>query len=214
MKFKQLLLYLSFTLLIGCKPFDMVGYIQAIEPSESLLPPLQPLWDDQQFQVLFPQTTLEDPYLVSPIPDGRAIDIQMMYTQMIRGGISHLRGTPAGYAVLDLNIQSQPTGLNAVMSIINFGLLGLPIVLGAPNNYYRIECIAVIQIMNEEEEILGTYMGSARENATQTLYVQNERKWTMEVFAQSMEEVQRQIQADFLRLERLLEKEAKVFRKE
>ena len=214
MKFKQLLLYLSFSLLVACKPFDMVGYIQAIEPSESLLPSLQPLWDDQQFQVLFPQSAVEDPYLVSPIPDGRAIDIQMMYTQMIRGGISHLAGPPVGYAALDLNIQTQQTGLNAALSILNFGLLGLPLVFGAPTKHYRIECIAIVQIMNVEEEILGTYMGTAQEKAAQSLYVQNERKWTMEVFAQSMESVQRQIQADFLRLERLLEKEGKDFRKE
>lgn len=214
MKFKQLLLCLSFSTLIACKPFNMVEYIQSIESSESLLPPLLPIWDDQQFQILFPRTLVDDPYQVSPFPDGRAIDIQMMYTQMVNGGISHLAGNPAGYAVLDLNIRSERTGLSAALSILNIGLLAIPMALGVPNQQLNIECIAIVQVLDNNEKVLGSYMGSAQGKVLNTLYVQNERKGTMEVFAQAMENVQRHIQSDFLRLERLLLTEQKAFRKE
>ncbi len=116
---------------------------------------------------------------------------------MVEGGISQLSGDPAGYAILDLDIRTERTGLSTLFSIVNIGLLGIPMVLGLPKEQVRVECIAIVKLLNKEETYIGTYMGSSRLKGLNSLYVQNRRKWTREVFSKAMRDIQRQVHADY-----------------
>ncbi|MEM6632764.1 MAG: hypothetical protein AAF694_24040 [Bacteroidota bacterium] len=190
---------------VGCKPFDMVGYLQNIERnSEQLLPTLIPSWDDRQFDILFPGSISFEEYDTPYIPDSRAVDIQLMYGQMVNGGISHIQGEPHGYAALQLNIQNQPTGWTVPLAILSFGPALIPLFLGMPAMHARMECIAVVEIQNMQGRVIGTYMGTGMIEAVGGLYYRPERDQTRRAFALAMKNIQSQIDQDFGRIEALL----------
>lgn len=205
MKYPPFLVCLVFSLLTACgTPFDMIGYFQSIDTRGPLLPPLEPVWNEQQLNILFPSGTFDIETGVS-LPDRRTIDVEMMYSQMIEGGISQITGPPVGFALLDLNIRKEGTGSSFLLGVLAIGLMGVPYLMGIPHEKVRVECVAIVKILNRKEELIGTYMGTGISKSINSAYIDGPRRWTSEVFSLAMKDIQQQIRADVPHLQKLLE---------
>ena len=199
-----LLLFLSISFWGGCKPYDMMGYFREVERDTQLLPHLTPVWNDQDFQAHYiSQGKKKGPSKIQGLTS-TPFELQLMYQHMINGGISQLSGDSWGYAVIQMDIQTRKTGLTALFSIVNYGLLGIPILMGSPTQQVKVDCIATVEVQDRRQKMLRTYRSKGSSEALYSFYLKNSRKLTNKAFEQAMLDLQDQIRVDFSYLEPLL----------
>ena len=205
MKYFSIPLIIFLSLLSGCRSFDLIQHLQAIPPNTQLLPALTPIWDDAQFQMLYGQTEVMDGDLLSLSPDVRALDLQLIYDQMVRGGISTIQGGTFGYAVLSLDLHTRPAPLSPLLTAGQILTLTVPSWFGVPYKYTRTDCIVVVDIVDSRNQTLGKYTGSGHGKSATSLYKDGDRLGPVQAFSEALKHVQSHIAQDVERLEAALQ---------
>jgi len=188
----------------GCKFLNLIQQLQEIPPNPQLLPPLIPIWDGEQFRMLFGQTETGDGTIISLAPDVRALDLQLVYDQMVRGGISQIQGGAYGYAMLSLDLHTRPAPLSPLLTAGQILLLSVPSWFGVPYKYSRTDCIVVVDIVDSRNQTLGKYSGWGHGKSSTSLYKNGDRLGPVQAFFEALQQVQAQIAQEAHRLEAAL----------